>query len=178
MNNQIIALATISFIIVLTFTVFLFISYRKLNSTTGSAENSDQDSGSAENSENSDQDSGSAENSDQDSGSAENSNLGVYMKDPREEQCGKCKVNVLKNEESNTLSNIETYRKNTVPLCFNHNDIEQKCCTIKEDTTIFGCPSFCFEDIQSNINILKENNTKDPEEYKRILRQNKYCNEI
>ena len=98
---------------------------------------------------------------------------GVYMRDARHSKCNDCKIKSLSNEKSQQFSNIDTIQKGKAPLCFNHGDAEKKCCAIKQDDIYFGCPNFCFEEIQNKLDAI---NAKDEKRYKSVMNENSYCN--
>ena len=79
----------------------------------------------------------------------------------------------MKNDNAHQFTDVNSYEKGKVPLCYNHNQQEQKCCTIKDGDFHLGCPQFCFEDVQSQIDNIKDT---DEEKFKTILNTNNYCN--
>lgn len=100
---------------------------------------------------------------------------GVYSQTYKKDVCeSKCKIKTLKKDEADRFKHVtQDMDKGDVPLCFNHGEIESKCCLIEQDSVLQGCPADCFEEVQDKLNTIDK---PDENRYKKVLNQNSYTN--
>jgi hypothetical protein len=171
-KSKIYALLVIAILFISLVSVLIYYT----NDEESSGENDEESSGEndEESSDENDEES-SGENDEESSGEEKIIHKSEALINPYQHICNKCKYNILKNENASQFSSVSTVKGKPgfAPLCFNYDDMQMKCCTIKENNIHFGCPAFCYDKIKSNFNFL---NNED--EYKEVLRHNDFCHNI
>lgn len=100
---------------------------------------------------------------------------GTYALSPFESVCSKCNIKNIPISEAEQFTTSSTVGTQEFPICFDYNKTNKKCCVVEKDNVYFGCPKFCFDSVK---NSLQKDDTYTEEQYKTILKSNKYCNNI
>ena len=100
---------------------------------------------------------------------------GTYTLSPFESVCSKCNIKNIPIDEVQQFTTSSTVGTQELPICFDYNKTNKKCCVVEKDSVYFGCPKFCFDSVKDS---LDKDTTYTEKQYKTILKGNKYCNNI
>lgn len=163
MNKQDIIISAGLFTFVLAVVLLVVFTNEKSNSEDENKINSEDEKSNSE-----DENSNPNENS--------NSEDEIYMENPSQEVCEKCKFETILNDEASRFTKFNSSLNGATPLCFDKDSKKSNCCVARNmENNILGCPEFCFEHVNKKFKSMNgKSNSED--EYKGVMRTNKYCN--